>query len=79
MADEKKIVKADVGKMPRPMPVGMFDPMPEVTVEYDDGSKEKLFSYYPDEIRFRAAEFVGLTKAEAFRLRHGKDVTYLRS
>jgi hypothetical protein len=75
----RKIVSAEVGPMPRPMPEGMFDPMPEVGVVYDDGSTEKLFVFYPDEIMFDAAEFIGLTREQAEDLRHKKDAAYLRS
>ena len=38
--------------MPRPKPIGLFDPMPVVTATFDDGSRKQLFSFYPDEIRF---------------------------
>ena len=65
--------------MPRPMPQGMFDPMPTVKVEYDDGTDESLFEFYPDEISFSESEFTGLTREEAMKLRHKKDVNYLRS
>jgi len=76
---EMKITKAEIGPYPRPMPEGMFDPMPKVTVEYEDGSTEELFSFYPDEISFTEAEFIGLTKEEAMKLRHNKDVAHLRN
>jgi hypothetical protein len=78
MAD-KKITECTVGPMPRPMPEGMFDPMPAVKVVYDDGTEEKLFEFYPDEIKFAAEEFIGRTKLEAFAIRHGKDVKWLQS
>lgn len=74
-----KINKATVGPMPRPMPEGMFDPMPKVSVEYEDGSKEDLFEFYPDEISFRESEIVGKTRKEVFALRQQKDARYLRS
>ncbi len=61
------------------MPKGLFDPMPEVVVTYEDDSSESLFSYYPDELRFTAEEFVGLNRTEALQLRHDRDVRYLRS
>jgi len=70
-----KIISADCGKMPK----GWFDKMPVVTVTYEDHTTEELFSYYPDEIRFTSTEFIGLTRSEAFELRHKKDVAYLRS
>jgi len=72
---DRKIVSADTGKMPE----SMFGPMPRVTVVYEDGEKEELFQYYPDEISFSPSEFVGLTREEAFQLRHKKDVAYLQS
>lgn len=65
--------------MPRPMPQGMFDDMPSVTVTYEDDTTEKLFEFYPDEIRFSESEFVGLTREEALALRHKRDVAFLRS
>lgn len=74
-----KIIKAEIGPMPRPAPHGMFDPMPSVTVTYEDGSTEKLFEFYPDEISFTEAEFIGKTKEEACELRHRKDVRYLQT
>ena len=74
-----KITEAEITPMPRPMPEGMFDPMPQVIATFEDGSTETLFSFYPDEISFRAEEFIGLTREEAHALRHGKDVAYLRS
>jgi hypothetical protein len=60
-------------------PKNLFDPMPEVWVTYENGKEEKLFFYYPDEISFTPAEFIGLTREEALSLRHKKDVAYLRS
>jgi len=71
----KKITTADVGKMP----TSIFDTMPVVTANFDDGSVERLFSYYPDEIKFTPEEFVGLTATEAHALRTKKDVAYLQS
>lgn len=61
------------------MPESIFDAMPEVTVTLEDGSTRNLFSYYPDEISFTEAEFIGLTVAQAHNLRHRKDVAYLQS
>lgn len=62
-----------------PMPQGMFDPMPEVIATFEDGSTKTLFSFYPDEISFRAEAFVGLTEEEAYDLFQRKDRAYLRS
>ena len=74
-----KITSAIITQMPRPMPHGMFDPMPEVIATFEDGSVKTLFSFYPDEISFRASEFTGLTEEEARALRHKRDVHYLQS
>jgi hypothetical protein len=62
-----------------PMPKTIFDQMPNVVATYDDGTTEKLFSFYPDEISFSPVEFAGKTRAEAMRLRHQKDVQFLQS
>ena len=60
------------------MPKTILDPMPEVWVTIE-GVEKMLFSFYPDEINFTASEFVGISIAEAYALRHQKDVAYLRS
>jgi hypothetical protein len=65
--------------MPRPMPQGMFDDMPNVTVTFEDGTTKKLFTFYPDEVSFSASEFVGLTEREAYDLFKKKDVAYIQS
>lgn len=74
-----KIVSARITPMPRPMPDGMFDSMPEVWVTFEGGQEEKLFSFYPDEISFTANEFIGLTEDEARHLKVKKDKQYLQS
>lgn len=74
-----KITQVTITPMPRPMLVGMFDPMPEVIATFEDGTTKTLFSFYPDEIMFRASEFVGLTEEEAHSLFQQKDRAYLRS
>ena len=74
-----KITSAIITAMPRPMPEGMFDPMPEVVATFEDGTTKPLFSFYPDEITFQASEFIGLTEEEAKALRHRKDVAFLKS
>ena len=74
-----KITSAIITPMPRPMPQGMFDPMPQVVATFEDGSTKTLFSFYPDEISFHASEFSGLTEQEALALRHRKDVAFLQS
>jgi hypothetical protein len=74
-----KITSAIITAMPRPMPHGMLDPMPEVIATFEDGSSKSLFSFYPDEVSFRASEFIGLTEAEAKSLFHRKDISFLKS
>jgi hypothetical protein len=74
-----KIKSATITPMPRPMPQGMLDPMPEVIATFEDGSIKTLFSFYPDEVSFHASEFVGLTEQEARSLYQQKDTGYLRS
>ncbi len=74
-----KITTAIITTMPRPMPLGMLDPMPEVVATFDDGSRKTLFAFYPDEVSFRESEFIGLTEEEAHSLFQQKDTAYLRS
>jgi hypothetical protein len=74
-----KITSATITPMPRPMPLGMFDPMPEVIATFDNGTTKTLFSFYPDEITFQPSEFIGLTEEEAMALRQRKDVAFLKS
>jgi hypothetical protein len=57
----------------------MFDPMPRVYVTLENGDEHFLFEYYPDELSFTPAEFVGLTREQAGRLKFTKDVAFLRS
>lgn len=73
--NEPKIVRATIG----PMPKSVFDAMPSVNAEFDDGTQAELFWFYPDELSFTESEFVGLTRTQALELRHRKDVAYLRS
>ena len=75
MTADRRITSAEIG----PMPKDLFDPMPKVTVKFDDGTAKELFEFFPDEINFCPSEFVGLTEAQALELRHRKDVHYLRS
>ena len=74
-----KITNVTITHMPRAMPEGMFDPMPEVIATFEDGSTKTLFAFYPDEVTFRASEFVGLTEEDAHSLYQQKDTSYLRS
>lgn len=57
----------------------LFNDPPTVAVQYDDGTSEVLFTFYPDEIIFKESEFIGLTRKAAHALRHTKDLAYLRS
>ena len=74
-----KIISAIITPMPRFMPEGMFDPMPEVVVTFEDGSTKSLFSFFPDEVSFQPSEFPGLTEEDAHSLFQRKDTAYLRS
>ena len=76
---ESKIITTEITAIPRPMPAGMFDPMPKVIATFDDGSVEEVFEYYPDEISFTVQEFKGLTLAEAKHLKFKKDKEFLQS
>ena len=79
MIDSEPIIsKCAIGPFPRPMPEGMFDQMPSVTVTLSNGETLKLFEYYPDEISFVESEFIGLTVEEAENLLTQKDVKYLQ-
>lgn len=73
------IVSAEITPMPRPMPLGMSDPLPKVHVTLADGQSQDLFCFYPDEISFQPADFVGLTVAAAKQLRFQRDTAYLKS
>ena len=70
-----KIVKARITEMPK----SLFDRMPKVFATLEDGTEHEVFEYYPDEISFRADEFVGLTLSQARRLKTDKDIKYLKS
>jgi len=74
-----KITNVTITSMPRPMPEGMFDPMPEVIATFEDDSTKALFAFYPDEVSFRESEFTGLTEQEAHSLFQQKDRSYLSS
>lgn len=70
-----KIQSATISAMPK----GFGDPMPIITATMEDGSEERLFEYYPDELSFTAEEFVGLTLEEGKQLKFKKDKAYLQS
>jgi hypothetical protein len=73
------IVNCLIGPFPRPMPDGMFDSMPTVTVRFNTGEEKELFEFYPDEISFSESEFIGITEEEAYALRFEKDIKYIQS
>jgi hypothetical protein len=72
-----KITDAFITDLPRPMPLGMFDPMPEVIATFEDGTRKSLFSFYPDEVSFRASEFIGLTEEDAHSIQSPIPTGYL--
>jgi len=74
-----RITQIEISSIPRPKPLGLFDPTPVVTATFDDGTRKRLFSFYPDEIRFDEGELVGMTEAEAHELYRQRDLAYLRS
>lgn len=76
---EPKIIKCEIGPYPRPMPVGISDPMPEVKVQLSNGEEHTLFKFYPDEITITESELIGLSIEQAKRLKFEKDVRYLQS
>jgi hypothetical protein len=60
------------------LPKSFMDPLPVVYVTAG-GEEQRLFDYFPDEISFRAEEFVGLTLDEARGLKFTKDKRFLQS
>jgi hypothetical protein len=73
------IIKCSIGPYPRPMPEGMLDSMPSVRVKFNTGEEKTLFEFYPDEISFTEAEFIGLTEESARRLKIERDKKYIQS
>ncbi len=75
MADTKpaRIISATISAIPREV----WEPLPVVKATFSDGSVRTLFSYFPDEVSFLPAEFVGLTEEEAKALKAKKDTRYL--
>lgn len=70
-----KILSARITDMPK----CFTDPLPEVYATFEDGEERRLFDYFPDEIEFTPADFVGLTEAESTRLKFDRDVKWLRN
>lgn len=62
-----------------PYPQKLTDPMPKVHAYFDDGTEKDLFEFFPDELSFQPAEFIGLTEEQAHELKRRKDVAYLQS
>ena len=75
MRQDTLIVDARITALPKTL----SDPIPEVIVETEEGEEIVLFAYYPDEIAFRAEEFVGKTLAEARELKVRRDTEFLQS
>ena len=71
----KTIISAEISAMPKTL----FEDPPTVTATFTDGTEKELFYFYPDEISFSAGEFIGLTEAEAHKLRYSKDIACLAS
>lgn len=78
-ATEPVIVKCTIGQFPRPMEQRIFDPMPEVKVQFSNGYEKTLIEFYPDEISFTESEFIGRTEESARRLKFEKDKRYIQS
>lgn len=74
-----KIIAARITPLPRPLPEGFADKMPQVFVTVEGEEEKFLFEYYPDEIQFTEDEFIGLTIQEAKGLKAQKDKNYLLS
>lgn len=74
-----KIVSARITDQPE----NFFDPMPRVyaTVAESDGELKEffLFEYYPDELTFNPAEFIGLELDQAMNLKGQKDRAFLKT
>lgn len=60
-----------------PIPMEVWEPLPEIVATFSDGSVRRLFTYFPDEISFLPSEFVGMTEDEARALKAKKDTVYL--
>jgi hypothetical protein len=73
------IISCSIGPYPRPMPQGMLDSMPKVSVRFNSGEEKILFEFYPDEITFSESEFIGITEEEALRLKYERDIKYIQS
>ena len=70
---ETKIVSVEITDGPGPLPHGVFEQAPRVIATLDDGSRIELFSFYAHERSFSPSEFVGLTVAEARKLKFARN------
>jgi hypothetical protein len=73
-----KIIHCEIGPYPRPLPKGMFDPIPEVKVRLSNGEELMIFTFYPDEITITETELIGLTVDQAKRMKFEKDMRSLQ-
>ncbi len=78
-SEESIITQCRITEYPRPMPEGMFDPMPQVWVTFENGEEKMLFEFFPDEIDFLSDDFIGLNESQAYYLRQQKDINYIQS
>ena len=72
---EGRITAARITELPK----RFSDPIPKVLVKFGDVEEVELFDYFPDEISFKADEFIGLTRNQALELKGRKDLAYLQS
>ena len=79
MTQEPIITHYTIEQCPRPMPEGMFDSIPKLSVKFSNGEEKTLFEFYPDEISFSETEFIGLTETESLRLKFEKYIKFLQS
>lgn len=76
------IKERDVSHLVGSVPDRMLDAMKEplaVVATFGDGSVERLFEFYSDELTFTGAELVGLTRDEALDLHRTRDIAWIRS
>lgn len=76
--EKPKIIRCEIGPYPRPLPHGIYDPLPEVKVQMSNGEELILFTFYPDEITITESELIGLTVDQAKRMKFEKDMRSLQ-
>lgn len=69
---DSKIVSVDIAPV-KDSVLGAYG----IAATFDNGTAEKLFSFYPDEIRFYPSELIGLTEKEANQLKQKKEKEYI--